>query len=803
MSEKFAQVLMRFRFLALLFCLGLVAAAGTGLSRLQLSADLEVFFAPDDPALKSYDVIRETYSRDDNLFLVLVPENGNVFTRENLAILEELTERAWQVPHSMRVDSIANYQHTEAAGDDLETRPLVEDALNMSAADIRRAREVATNEELLLGRLITPTGHMASINISIQLPEGQRRTAIPEAIQAVRDLRQEIETRYPGTELLITGKIAGNNAFMEASFYDITHIIPVALMIALGCIAVYLFLASGSLVTAVSTTFATICVIIASVVVGMGVAGLIGIDVTPPLSNAPTIILTLAVADCMHLIVVYFQARRSGHEKRAAIIYSVALNFRAVLLTSLTTIIGFLALNYSEAPPFQDLGNVAAIGIAAAWVFSILLLPVLLSLLPGRVKPDNSRGSDAMKRVAAWVLRNGRACMVGTIAVILVAGSFLPRNQLYDVWAEYFDPSTSIRQDSDRAREHLNGFNLIEYSLAAREPGGIADPEYLQHVEAFAEWLKQQPEVSYVNHVGQIMKRLNRNMHGDDWNWHRLPDDRELASQYLLLYEFSLPFGLGLTNQVNLDKSATRLTAGLRTSSTQDVLAIQSRAQDWLRQNAPDHFYHAGASSDVMYAHIGKRNVISMLTGSAIGLLVISVIIAVALGSVRYGLISLLLNFLPLIVGFGIWGLMVGRIGMALSVVSGLTMGIVVDYTVHILSKYDLARKAQQMDTDAAIRFSFSMVGSALLVTTIVLCVNFGLLAFSVFVLNAELGILTATMILIALAIDLLFLPPLLQLLDRSDTGRVVPSQLSTQDAGRPVPAQEPTQAGAGFTAQA
>ncbi len=781
MSEKFAQALMRYRFLALLFCLSVVAAAGAGLPKLQLSADLEVFFAPDDPELKAYDVIRDTYSRDDNLFLVLVPANGDVFTRENLAILEEVTELAWQIPHSMRVDSIANYQHTEAVEDDLETRALVENALDMSGADIQRAREVATNEELLLGRLITPSGHMAAINISIQLPDGQRRTAIPEAVRAVRELRRDIESRYAGTELLITGKVAGNNAFTEASLYDITHIIPLALLIALGCIAAYLFIASGSLITAIGTTLATICVIIASVVVGMGVAGWIGLFVTPPLVNAPTIILTLAVADCMHLIVVFFQARRAGQSRHDAIVYSVALNFRAVLLTSVTTIIGFLALNYSESPPFQDLGNVAAFGIAAAWLFSILLLPVLLSFLPGKVRPDTSRRAGAMKQLAGWVLRNGRACMLSTVVLILIAASFVPRNELYDVWAEYFDLSTQLRQDSDRAREHLNGFNLIEYSLAAKEPGGIADPEYLQHIDQFAAWLKRQPEVSYVNHVGQIMKRLNRNMHGDDWDWHRLPESRELAAQYLLLYEFSLPFGLGLTNQINLDKSATRLTAGLRTSSTQDILAIQARAQAWLRQNVPDSMYHAGASSDVMYAHVGKRNVISMLAGSAIGLLIISIIIALALGSVRYGVISLLLNFLPMIVGFGIWGVLVGRIGMGLSVVSGLTMGIVVDYTVHILSKYDLARKAQKMDTDAAIRFSIATVGSALLVTTVVLCVNFGLLAFSVFVLNAELGILTATIILIALAIDLLFLPPLLQLLDQGDTGREQPKQLITE----------------------
>lgn len=766
-----AQFLLRFRWLVLLATLAWVGFSAVGLSRLSLSADLEVFFAPDDPELAAYDAVRNTYSRDDNLFLVLVPDGPTVFSAAMLAVLEELTDRAWAVPHSTRVDSIANYQHTAADGDDLSVRPLVENALSMSPEQVALAERVATTEPLLLGRLITPSGHMAAINISIHLPAGQRQTAIPEAVEAVRALRDEFEAKYPGIEVLLTGKIAGNNAFTEASIYDLSHIVPLALLVALGCILVFLCLVSGSPVVGLGATLATILVILCSVIVGMGTAGWLGFEVTPPLVNAPTVILTLAVADCLHILVNTFQARRRGLDREAAIVASLRLNFRAVLLTSLTTIIGFLALNFSESPPFNDLGNVSAIGVAAAWVFSITLLPVVMSFMPGVVPVQPNAGQGPLVRMADLVLSRPRLVSGLAVFLILSAMAFLPRNELYDVWAEYFDESTEIRQDSDRARLHLNGFNTLEFSLGAGAAGGITDPAYLTQLGEFADWLRAQPEVSYVNHFGQIMQRLNRNMHGDDPAWYRVPDDSALAAQYLLLYEFSLPFGLDLTNQVNLDKSATRLTLGLNSSSTKDVLALQSRAQAWLREQAPPSFYHGGASSDSMYAHVGQRNVVGMLIGSALGLLAISLIIAIALRSPRFGLLSLLLNALPMLVGFGLWGLLVGRIGMGLSVVSGLTMGIVVDYTVHLLSKYQLARSEQGLNTAEAIRYAFSTVGAALVLTTAVLVVNFGLLAFSVFVLNAELGILTAGIILIALAIDFLLLPPLLLLLDRPKAG--------------------------------
>lgn len=769
--SAYAHFVQARRWWVILFCLFLIALAATGLTRLKLSTNLEVFFEPGDPQLIAYDAVRDTYTRDDNIFLVFAPADGQVFTPENLAMVEQITAAAWEIPYAMRVDSVSNFQHTEADGDDLRVSPLVDNALNMSASGIARAREVAVNEPLLRGRIITPEAHLTAINVTIQLPNIDRSSEIPAVVEAARLLRQQVQQAMPGADLKITGKVAGNFSFTEAALDDLGHIVPLALLIALLAIAGFLYFASGSALMAVLSTLATIAIIIGSVVIGMGLAGWLGIEVSPPVSNAPTVILTLAVADCMHLLMSFFQARRGGKAPEGALRHALKLNVQPVFLTSLTTVIGFLALNFSDAPPFHDLGNVVALGIVAAWLLSMSLLPALLSLMPARDSGREVANGDGMRRLADAVLQRPRAYLIGVLAVIAMTVTGLPRNELYDVWAEYFDERTQIRQDSDFAREHLNGFNTLEFDLGSGEAGGVVDPAYLQTLEDFSNWLRAQPEVKHVSTFSDVMKRLNRNMHGDDEAWYRLPEQRDLAAQYLLLYEFSLPFGLDLTNQVNLDKSSTRLIANLRESSTQDVLALQARAVEWQRANAPESFYHPGASSDAMFAHTGLRNVKSMLLGSFLGLLAISAVIAVALRSLRFGVLSLLLNLLPMLVGFGVWGLLVGRIGMGLSVVTGLTMGIVVDFTVHLLSKYKQGQQDNGLSTEDAIRYAFSTVGAALVVTTIVLIINFGLLAFSVFALNAEMGMLTAGIILVALLIDLFLLPPMLLLLGRQRGG--------------------------------
>ena len=190
----------------------------------------------------------------------------------------------------------------------------------------------------------------------------------------------------------------------------------------------------------------------------------------------------------------------------------------------------------------------------------------------------------------------------------------------------------------------------------------------------------------HVNTLTDIMSRLNTNMHGDDEAWHRLPDTRELSAQYLPLYEMSRPYGLDLNNQIDIDKSATRMTVTMESVSSNELLATERRAQEWLSENVP-YMQSGGASPSVMFAYIGQRNIRSMLMGASIALILISLILIVALRSLKIGLISLVPNLAPAARGFGLWRLVDGQVGLGLSVVMGLTLGIVVDEPVHFLSK--------------------------------------------------------------------------------------------------------------------
>ena len=265
----------------------------------------------------------------------------------------------------------------------------------------------------------------------------------------------------------------------------------------------------------------------------------------------------------------------------------------------------------------------------------------------------------------------------------------------------------------------------------------------------------------HVNTVTDTFKRLNKNMHGDDDSKYTLPNDRELAAQYLLLYELSLPYGLDLNDQINIDKSSTRLATTLETLSTDQMLLFEQRARDWIKENASG-INMIASSPAVIFSHLAVRNIGSMIVGTLVALGLISLILIFALRSLKLGLISLIPNITPVAVAFGVWAIFDSEIGLALSIVAGMTLGIVVDDTVHFMSKYLRAKREKNLNAIEAVRYAFSSVGVALLVTTFVLAAGFLVLSLSAFELNSAMGLLTAITIVIALIIDFLFLPPLL-----------------------------------------
>jgi len=755
-AQAYADWIVRWRWPVIILAVLMALGAASGGRFLAFNTDYRVFFSDDNPQLMAFEELQETYTKIDNIQFVVESLDGDAVTPDVMQAVEKITQEAWLLPFALRVDSVSNFQHTTATADDLLVADLVEGARNLTAEQLEQVRKIAQHEPSLKTILISGDSAVTAVNVTFQMPE-KAMDEVPTAAAAARKLAGEVESAYP-VKIYLNGMVMMNNAFMESSMNDMGTLVPAMYLIIIIMMLV--------LVRSVSATIATVLVLAFSVMAGMGLAGWAGIKLTPPSSAATTIIMTLAVADSIHLIVSMLAGMRKGMEKRMAVIESLRINFMPIFLTSITTAIGFLSMNASDSPPFHDLGNITAMGVMAAFVFSVTFLPAMLAVLPVRAKEGNTRFSKWMDAFSDLVIRRQSMVMMGSIAVAVVVLAMIPRNELNEDFVKYFDTSTTYRADVDFTSEHLTGLYQLQFSLPAKDSNGVSDPEFLAHAKAFVDWLRVQPEVEHVNSITDTFQRLNMSLHGDDPAWYKLPEERDLAAQYLLLYELSLPYGLDMNNQLNVDKSSTQVIATLQNLTTRELRDVTIRGEQWLAENAPD-IQATGIGPAIMFAYISERNIKSMLGGTLIALLLISILISVALRSAKIGIISLLPNLLPAGLAFGVWGLVVGEVNMAAAMVTGMSLGIVVDDSIHFLSKYLRARREEGMDSEAAVRYAFSSVGVAIVVTSAVLVAGFMVLAQSTFALNSDMALLTSIAIAMALLADFLLLPVLLIRMDR------------------------------------
>ncbi len=755
---RISELIVRHRWAVIIFWILVVAVVGSGLRLLKINNNHRLFFSPDNPQLLAFNALEDTFVKHDTLNFVLAPADGQVFTAQNLAVVAELTERAWQIPYSTRVDSLTNFQHTEAHDDELVVRDLVPDPARLTATDLHEIRRLALSEPLLNGALIREDTRVTAVNVLVQLPRHDEAHEVPEVVAAARALAADFEQRYPGLEIYLTGVVMMDHAFAEAALDDIKTLIPLSFGL--------MILLVGVLIGGLQGAFGCVLVVGLAIVLAMGIAGFIGYPISAATSAAPVVILTVAVANCVHLLDAYVQGLGRGQARHAALTEAIRSNLAPIFMASLTTVIGFLTFNFSEVPPFRQLGNLVAFGDVASYLLALTLFPAVLAILPARSPFQSPLPIGALTTLAEFVIawRRPLVSVIGVLVLALIA--CIGRNELNDVFVEYFDQSVDFRRATDFTVQNLTGVYHFYYTLDAGEEDGINEPAYQRDAAAFVDWLRAQPEVRHVASYTDVLQRLNKNMHNDDPSMYRLPESRELAAQYLLLYEMSLPYGLDLNNQINVAKSALKVSVGMDTLSSQAAIAFNERAVAWLQTNATHVASGTGSGTALMFSHLGLRNIKSMLTGSVIALVLISAVLLLMLRSFKLGVISLIPNLLPLAAGFGLWGLCVGQVGLSLSVVASMSLGIIIDDTVHFLVKYQRGRREQGLLPEDAVRYAFKVNGRAMLVTSIVLVVGFLTLALSKFELNAGMGLLTAGVIALAVLADLFFLAPLLLMIE-------------------------------------
>lgn len=650
--------------------------------------------------------------------------------------------------------------------------------------DVKNAKPGSEPEIYEKSIIISPQNLLVYENSEIEIASFVRREVA------------KLEQKFPVVKTRLSGVIMLSNAFAEAAGKDLATLIPGMYLTIIITLILFVLILSGfrngikgkvqSIFSSLTTTFSTVVVLLLSIMGAVGMVSTLGIKFTSVSISAPTMILTLAVADSIHILMTMLQSMKKGMSKKDAIVESMRVNYLPVLITSATTVVGFLTMNFSDSPPFRDLGNTAAIGVGLAWFLSITILPALLAILPVWVKVDEEskeQDNSIMLKLANLVIKRNKPLLIGSIAFTFLLIFFASKNELNEQFVEYFDDSIEFRRDTDFLTENLTGIYNVEFSLGAGEEGGVNNPDYLNKITEFEAWYKAhdvwKDKIIHINTYGDIAKKVNKSMHGDDEAYYKMPQNREEAAQYLLLYEMSLPFGLDLNNQINVDKSETRFTITLTNITATEFIAIAADGKEWLDKHGIKGETNEGTSTGIMFANLTQRQIYSMAEGGVWAIILISLVLIFALKSVRFGVISIIPNVIPVAISFGIWYFINGQITSGLAIVFSMTIGIVVDDTVHLFSKYLRARRENNATVEDAIRYAFKTVGTAIITTTVVLTAGFMILSQSAFAMNSGMAKLTAITIVVALIVDLFFLPALLIAIEKKGSSKDLKQQLN------------------------
>ena len=750
--ERFCRFIIFHKKKTLVIGLILIAIITSGASFLETPTGYRAFVENDQPNYADILDLEEKYGMIDTLSFVIKPNEGNIFQKDVLKLIKELTEISWQTPHSTRVNSLTNHQYTTVDGDDINISDFVDSVESLDNSDLKELKELALKEKTLVNFILSKSAKVSFINIYLDVPDQE---GFEKPINFAEKQKKLFSEKYPEIFVTVAGSARYSHNFQTTARTDATTMYP-------GFLILIIFLSYIFLRSALASIL-SLTIIFLSILPSIGTVGWLGFEVQPPLIMAPIIILTIALAHSIHILSIALTNMSEGMNKEQAMVESMKINFTPVFLTSFTTAVGMAGVNFGKIPAFSEMANTVVIGSGYSFIFSVTLLPALFMILPVK-----SHGSP---RFVLGILNSlGKLIYKFKFYFITFIGlaSILLANQITNLYFDdnfdsYFDRVDDWVEVKNIVNDEFGSSFFIFANMSSEKTDGITSPKYLEKLDEFAKWLEAQDEVTTVTTVADVIKTLNKNMNGGSEEYYSIPNDKSLNAQYLLLYEFSVPYGMDLKNQMTADKAESRLLIRMNMITSRESILFNEKVNLWNEENLGTFKSRGVVGIPIMMPYVYRENTNGLMRGLLFSFSLIVIVIGLSLRSFRFGLISIVPNIVPFILAYGILAMFTHIVSFSHTVSILISIGLVVDATIHFLTKFKKANTLNLSQEDA-IQYCFKYVGYPIIIASICLFCGFLFLLQSSFMTNFILGGMCALIIIIALFIDLLLLPALLLL---------------------------------------
>lgn len=724
-----------------------------GIMSIQEDFTYSIWYNDSDQLMQLFKHFQKRFGNDDQAIIGIYNEKG-VFNKREFDLLSKITEEVLLLRDVVRVEALTNANIIEATEDEIIINPLYDPEKKQT---FEQMRKVALKDNAIRDVYVDSQGKFATLAVTVR----EDFNSVPDYYTITQQINKILK-KYEdeGWRFYRAGSVVMTYWFKQVTIDDLNILAPMAL----GLFTLLLFFfyrrAAG--------IYIPLLIILTSVIIMNGLAGYLGHTFNTISSAAPTILLTVALADAIHLLTYYFYSLNKGLDNISAVRESLTKNFYPTLITSITTCLGFMSFSTSMVIPIADLGVQVGLGVVVAWIASYVLCSSILILRPVTVKGREHKHSiDPLKRIKQRVLDFVLAHQKSVLASAIVLGAICMAgvSTLYVSMdpIKQFTRSHEVAQDYYFIEKQMNSASTLEIMIEAFEGDDIQNPKFLQQVELFTKELLSRDNIFKATSIIDILKKMNQTINADNIEYYRLPTSKEAVAQLLLLYTLGLPEGQSINQLVSLTKDSMRLTAYWNILNSSQALAVIEEI------NLLGKKY--GLSLKVtgkmpLFHNLTPYVVNTFFVSFATALILITLIMILVLASVKLGLLTLIPNLIPLMIGGGIVYLAQFQVDIGIVIVASVCLGIAVDDSIHILFEY---RRHRQ--TGKSLRESFEIIYEgtlpALFITTLIIAIGFGSFYFADYLPNSRFGVLVAIILSFAFIADALLFPVIMGIFDK------------------------------------
>lgn len=741
-ARRLFSLILKYRIFIIISVIAPALFALAFIPKIKFDNSVEAFFDKKSESYVNFQKWKEQFGDDQVIILAL--SFSDVFTRKNLELVSNLTERFEALEYVREVESLATVNDIIGSESDFIVEKFIEEVPSDPAA-IERLKERALSNPLYVKNLVSENGRTAAVIIELENMPGKGDEYKRETTESVFAVCGELIP--DGLKYYISGPTAMEYFYTRYMYNDIKTFLPAAFAI----IAIILILTFRS----AEGVILPLAAITVTLVFTMFFVYLMGFSINNLTTIIPPIILAIAVADIIH-----FVGRIKKQRNLRETVKELAV---PCILTTLTTAAGFFSLTVSELAPIRQIGLVVGLGVLLAFAVTFTLIPAIIEqFLPFREPPRGEKRvfneifDRSMTALAGFVRKFRNAILVAAAALILVSFWGVSKIKVDTNILDYFKKKTFIYRSTRFIDKNLTGTNFLEISLKSSERDYFKKPEVLREISRLQEYLSEMPEVDKTLSVTEYIKEINKSFHNEDARYYAVPPTQKMVSQYLLLYGAT-----DLHDFVDSEWKWATVQARLNVHGNAEIKKVLKKTKDYLNGDFKIEAEKELLGWPVLDVETNGMITRGQLQSLSVAILIIFAMMFIVFRSLPLALISIVPNALPILLNFGAMGMLGLRLDTATSMVSAIGIGIIVDDTIHFIHSFKEEIK-KDWNYPLSVERALLNKGRPIVMTSVVLFFGFGAVIFSNFMCTVKFGMLTSMMMISALLGDLVVLPALI-----------------------------------------